>query len=650
MDTGTNPILESSLLGNYALGWQLYQSLEHPTPQDMRFAATCLLYLQQPNDAKQLLLRAINAGCNEANIELSIVYRMSNEIDICEKILTQLDKSKLSEFDLVLLAREWGITYYQLGRLSEAQASFQMAMNLATSDANAKILVPNMTYMLGMILSIRGYVSQAKNHFRQALDTPNQSGRNYALANHGLCQTYLGEFEGAQHDLDIALKESEQSPVIRPVLHYYLGQLARAQGDYPKALGLYKQSIDLSEAVGESETEFYAQIGASSICINNELFSDARKHLARARLLANGVKMLAYTNLREGALLVRSGQTRGLQLLQEAVTGFENLQLERETGWARLHLAEAHLRQGFESTAMLFIDAATDVRNALGIGAALTLELRGLPMVLEQILSLEMGSYAYCLREDWQAVKGQTTANLQIRSLGGVALNLNGQKVKLNAGLAVSVEVITYILSNPRSSLEQIISNVFAEKLPEAAKRYFHLIRNEIKQHIPGASIPFDETNRTYHFDLGETQLGWDYLEVSRQIVQGGSNNLKRALESYKGEFLISSESEWVLEKRATLEWNLLKFGIGVIEESFEKRDFKTCVESAERMLEFTKQSDNPEETQIVFDYLIRATFELKGPKIGLRELDRINKQFTREYGVIPAFLEKLNAKFQKAA
>ncbi len=650
MSTGTNPILESTLLGNYALGWQLYQSLEHPTPKDMRFAATCLLYLQQPNDAKQLLLAAIHAGCNEANIELSIVYRMSNEIDSCEKILTQLDKSKLSEFDLVLLAREWGITYYQLGRLSEAQASFQMAMNLATSDANAKNLIPNMTYMLGMILSIRGYVSQAKNHFRQALNTPNQSGRSYALANHGLCQTYLGEFEGAQHDLDIALKESEQSPVIRPVLHYYLGQLARAQGDYVKALGLYKESIGLSEAVGESETEFYAQIGASSICTNNEMFSDARKHLARARLLSNGVKMLAYTNLREGALLVRSGQPKGLSLLQEAITGFEDLQLERETGWARLHMAEAHLRQGCESTAMLFIDAATDVRNALGIGAAITLELRGLPMVLEQILALEIGSYAYCLREDWQALKGQTTTTLQIRSLGGVALNLNGQKVKLNAGLAVSIEVITYILSNPRSSLEQIISNVFAEKLPEAAKRYFHLIRNEIKQHIPGASIPFDDTSRTYRFDLGETQLGWDYLDVSRQIVQGGSSNLKRALESYKGEFLTSSESEWVLEKRATLEWNLLKFGIGVIEESFEKRDFKTCVESAERMLEFTKQSDNPEETQIVFDYLIRATFELKGPKIGLRELDRINKQFTREYGVIPAFLEKLNAKFQKAA
>jgi tetratricopeptide (TPR) repeat protein len=650
MDTGTNPILQSTLLGNYALGWQLYQSLEHPTPQDMRFAASCLLYLQQPNDAKQLLTRAVNAGCIQANIELSIVHRMSNDIEQSEKILSQINTSKLSEFDHLLLTREWGIIHYQQGKLIQAQTTFQSAIDMSSSDQNAKHLIPSLTYMLGVVLNARGYVSQAKNYFKQSLDISNQTNRTYALANYALCQTYLGEFDGAGRDLDIALKESEQQPVIRPVLHYYLGQLARAQGDHAKALGLYKQSIELSEAVGESETEFYAQIGASSICINTDSFSDARKHLARAKLLANGVKMLAYTNLREGALLVRSGQPKGLSLLQEAIAGFEDLQLERETGWARLHMAEAHLRQGFESTAMLFIDAATDVRNALGIGAAITLELRGLPMVLEQILSLEMGSYAYCLREDWQALKGQTTATLQIRSLGGVALSLNGQKVKLNAGLPTSVEVITYMLSNPRSSLEQIIANVFAEKLPEAAKRYFHLIRNEIKLHIPGASIPFDDTSRTYRFDPGETQAVWDYLEVSRHIIQGGSSNLKRALEGYKGEFLISSESEWVLEKRATLEWNLLKFGIGVIEESFEKRDFKTCVESAERMLEFTRQSDNPEETQIVFEYLIRAIFELKGPKIGLRELERINKQFTREYGVIPAFLEKLNAKFQKVS
>ncbi len=231
-----------------------------------------------------------------------------------------------------------------------------------------------------------------------------------------------------------------------------------------------------------------------------------------------------------------------------------------------------------------------------------------------------------------------------------MALTLNGQKVKLNAGLATSIEVITYILSNPHSSLEQIIGNVFAEKLPEAAKRYFHLIRNEIKQHIPGVSIPFDDITRTYCFESGETQLVWDYLEVSRQIAQGGSSNLKRALESYKGEFLTSSESEWVLEKRDILEWNLLKFGVSVLEETFAKRDFKNCLESAERMLEFTKRIETLEEHETVFDYLIRATFEVKGPKMGQRELDRINKQFTREYGVIPAFLERLNAKFHKVS
>ncbi len=650
MSTATNPILESAILGNYASGWEFYQSLEQPTPQDQRWAGLCLLYLQKTSNAKQLLLCAINAGCTEANIELSFVHRMSNEIDKSEQILDQLDKSKLSDFDLVMLAREWGIIHYQMGRLSQAQSSFRLAMDTALNNPSSQQLIPNIVFLIGSILNARGYASQAKIHFRQALDTPNQTRRSYALANHGLCQTYLGDFEAAQQDLDIALEQSQDIPVIRPVLHYYLGQLARAQGDFAKALNAYKESIQISEAVGQSETEFYAQIGASAIYTNNETFSEARKHLARAKLLANGTKMLAYTNLREGALLVRSGQPKGLQLLQEAVTGFEKLQLERETGWARLHLAEAHLRQGCESTAMLFIDAATDVRNALGIGAAITLELRGLPLVLEQILSLQTGSYAYCLQEDWQTLKGQTTANLHIRSLGGVALSFNDQKVKLNAGLATSIEVIAYILTNPHSSLEQIIGNVFAEKLPEAAKRYFHLIRNEIKHHIPGASIPFDDITRTYCFDLGKSQLVWDYLDVTRNIVQGGSSNLKRALESYKGEFLASSESEWVLEKRATLEWNLLKFGIGVLEESFEKRDFKSCLESAERMLEFTKQSQNIEESETVLNYLIRATFEVKGPKTGLRELERINKQFIREYGVIPAFLEKLNLKFHKVS
>jgi tetratricopeptide (TPR) repeat protein len=642
MNTGPNPILESIILGSYASGWELYQSLEQPTPQDQRLAATCLLYLQQPNNAKQLLLQAINAGCTEANIELSIVYRMSNEIEKSEKVLLELDQSKLSEFDLILLAREWGIIHYQLGRLSQAQTSFQSAMDIILNNPQAERLVPNITFMLGVVLNARGYVHQAKAHFRQALNTPDQTHRSYVLANHGLCQTYLGEFEAAQHDLEIALEQSQYLPVIRPVLHYYLGQLFRAQGDATKALHWYTESIRLSEAVGEFETEFYAHIGAISIYTNQESFSDARKLLARAKLLANSTKMMAYADLREGALLIRSGQAKGLGLLEQATAGFEGLHLERETSWARLHMAEAHLRQGYESTAMLFIDAATDVRNALGIGAATTLELRGLPFVLEQLSTLPIGSYAYCLFEDWQALKGFMPMNLQIRSLGGVALTCNAQKVKLNAGLATSIEVITYLFKNPDSNLEQIIANVFAEKLPEAAKRYFHLIRNEIKQHIPSASIPFNDSTRTYRFDLGELQLQWDCSEITRNITQGNASGLKRALELYKGEFLPSSESEWVLEERAALEWDLLKFGLGVLEKSFEKRDFKTCLESAERILEFTKESE------AVFDYFIRATFEVKGPKMGKRELERINKQFIREYGVIPVFLEKLNAKFHK--
>jgi Tfp pilus assembly protein PilF len=314
MITATNPILERTMLGNYASGWELYQSLEQPTPQDQRFAATCLLYLQQPNNAKQLLLQAIKAGYLEANIELSIVYRMANEIAQSEKILIQLDTSKFSDFDLSLLAREWGIIHYQHGRLTQAQSSFQSAMDIAINNPNAQSLIPNITFMLGVILNARGYVSQAKNHFRQALNTPDQTHRSYVLANHGLCQTYLGEFEAAQHDLEIALEQSQYLPVIRPVLHYYLGQLFRAQGNETKALYWYTESIHLSEAVGESETEFYALIGAISIYTYQESFSEARKLLARARLLANSTKMLAYADLREGALLIRSGQAKGFGL------------------------------------------------------------------------------------------------------------------------------------------------------------------------------------------------------------------------------------------------------------------------------------------------------------------------------------------------
>jgi two-component SAPR family response regulator len=307
-------------------------------------------------------------------------------------------------------------------------------------------------------------------------------------------------------------------------------------------------------------------------------------------------------------------------------------------------LAEAHLRIGNDATAMIFIDAATDVRNALGIGAAIALELRGLPFTLETISKLQMAAYSYHLLEDWRALKGNALNTVQIRSFGGAALTYNDQKVKLNAGLATSIEVITYLLKNPNCTLEQIISNVFSEKLPEAAKRYFHLIRTELKQNIPGLSLPFDDATRTYHVDLGELQLQWDLTEVTRAIGQNNSAGLKRALEWYKGDFLPSTESEWALEERATLEWNLLKFGLSILEETFEKRDFATCLQSAEQMLEFDKSNET------VLDYLIRATFEVKGPKVGLRELERVKKRFLNEFGGVPEVLERLSLNYHKVS
>ena len=622
----------------------MYRSLEQPTPQDQRWAGLCLQLLQKPKKAKELLLTSIKLGCLEANIQLAGVHRMLNEINQAEEILDALDHSKFSSFDQILMAREWGMIYYQVGQLAPANKALGLAWEMATSKSEAKHLISHISFMLGLVLSARGYVSQAKNHFDQALEGQHQTRQTYVLANRGLCLTYLGEFEAAQTDLELALEYSQHVPVIKPVLHFYFGQLARARGELSKAAWWYQESIMLSEAVGESETEFYAHLGASTIYIYQDLFSEVRRHLARARLLATGTKMLAYIDLREGAMLTRLNQEQARVLLDRAVIGFESLGLERETGWARLHLGEFHLRHGNNSTALIFIDAATDVRNALGIGAAISLELRGLPFVLETISKAQTGTYSYHLLEDWQKAKGTVLSNLQIRSLGGVALTYNGTKVKLNAGLATSIEVVAYLLKNPHCSLEQIISNVFSEKLPETAKRYFHLIRTELKQNIPGFSIPFDDTTRTYHVELSNLQLQWDVNEMTRAIGHINSSSLKRALEWYKGDFLPNSESEWALEERARLEWKLLRFGLNMLEESFEKREFETCLSSAEQILEFDKGNET------VLDYLIRSTFEVKGPKVGLRELERFKKRFLNEFGSVPEVLERLSLKYHKVS
>ncbi len=631
-----NSILESVIAACYDDGWRLFQSLPIPTPLDERWAGFCLFNLQRPLEARELLLRARGRGCEAAVIELATVHRHLGENETARAVLSSFDAARATAFDQALAAREQGVIEYTAGDLLKASESFEIAWAAALRSPEGSVLVSSIAFMLGRTLADQGHAQRALYHLDTALASANLGQRISILAVRTECLIYLGRFNAANDDLENALSAVHHSPAARPVLHYFRALLSRARGQYRDAEDVLRVATQSARDANEPETELYAELEACAVAACLDQPARARAHLSRARLLAPNVKARALVDWREGMILAFACDPRAIPVLERSLRAFEGLVLERECGWVRLTLGEACLRLGREAQAEEWLNAATDTRYGLGESAALWLELRSLRSVLEYLERLPPEAYPRVLYDDLCALAGGAPLQLGLRTLGQVGLLAGRDKLRLNAGMAVSAEILSYLLTHPGRSLERILADVFPDVLPDKAKNYFHLVRNEFKRAVRGASIPFDETTRTYAVDLGGLHLDWDRAELLRSLSLGGIEGLRRALKVYKGAFLPHSENEWAVAERTNLEWGVVKLGIEVIDQRFKDGEFSACLELTERLLEIEPLNE------AVSSYMVRATKALKGVMAAQCELERLEDRFISEVGETPPSLERL--------
>jgi two-component SAPR family response regulator len=269
----------------------------------------------------------------------------------------------------------------------------------------------------------------------------------------------------------------------------------------------------------------------------------------------------------------------------------------------------------------------------------LFIELRALPMALEVLHALPEGAYAHALLADLRDARGRVPVSLELRTLGGAGLMADREKVRLNAGMAVTVEILAFLMLHPDRTLEQVLGNVaFPDGSPERSKSYFHLVRNEIKSALPGVSVPYNSASRTYSVEFGGMTTLADFWEFERVLRPGDEAGLVRALDVYAGPFLPYSDSDWVLEHRERLEWGIVNTALRVLESLSAAGQFERCASLAERVLGIIP-------TDIAISLcLLRATRAAHGILAGRSMLERVQHRFLTELGEVPsAFVEGLH-------
>jgi tetratricopeptide (TPR) repeat protein len=628
-----HPIFQLSISGQAEKGWLLYLSLQNPTPEDDRWGGGCLEVLERFVEAKDLLLRARARGCVEANIGLASVYRQLGERSVAAQVLDLLEHEPLSAFDLAMANRERGLLRLFEGDLVGATHTLESAWEHAMQAEFGHLLRPAIGHVLAFVYQSRGSDVQAVHYYNVALEGANLNRRVRLHSSRALCSIYLGRYEDAEQDLVFA--ESQQVKAAMPTLAFHRATLHRARGQLEEALEHYLKSARLARAAPEPDTEFYAELGACAVETARDHLARARAHLARATVImsASGAKAKAILALRRGALLARGGDSSSLECLNSAVEQFTALGLERESGWAWLHLAEAHLRLQQTDSAQAALTHAADAYYATS-PSALALELPGVPLVLEHLGTRPEDDYARSMLEGWQGMRGLTPTEVRLVTLGAAEVRVNAQRVGLE--LSRTVEIMAYLLRHPDSTKDEILAALFPDTDPRRAANYLHQARVNLKEAVPSLQIMYDRTRRLYRVRCEAPRFSWDVDDLQQLLSTAQDNDIERVVKEFGGAFLPGADSEWAVTERDHLLWSIVKVGLQTLERWFEAGEYDKCLTLAEHLMQL--EPLNPS----LSEYLVNATLALEGEVAARRKLAFLGSRFLKEVGETPPELQKL--------
>ncbi|GAA0501170.1 BTAD domain-containing putative transcriptional regulator [Deinococcus depolymerans] len=635
----TDAPLHLILEGKYLQALEHVQGLSSPTPRDERWAGVCLLNLGRPLEARAVLMRAKGRGCAPAAIELTTTARLMGDLVRAQGHLARLDLAALGAFDRALAERERGVLRFAQGDLPGARDALEQAWEAAAASPHEQALLPGICQTIAYVCLDQGASSTALHYIGHALPYAHPAKRVALLTLQGACHLFEGDFELAGTCLAEAEAAVTLAPQQRPTLLYYQGMLYRYVGQPAKASALFHACTAASREVQALSTECYAELGACALCAECGDFAQAHLHLARAQAITGSSRLQTVIDLRASQVLIQDAPERAQTLLREVYAQLQALGLHREAGWASLQLARAAQVLGDETGLRGALRLAAQCRAATGDSRAVALELRATP---ELVPALEAaGPAGQLFLSDWQAMTGATPLHLNITALGAPSLVLDRVTVRPNASLARSVELLVYLTLKGGASLERVLTDVFPDRDPQSARVYFHLIRAELARIAPGLKIVFQRESRQYELETCGVRVTVDHLEVRRELTAGGIDGVTRALALYRGPLLPDSDSEWVREERDDLEWSMVRVGLELVEEYFERGEDQLCLDLAGRLLDIEPFNE------AIHTFLIRATERLSGTIAARQAMARSQAQFRDHVGEVPLTLKQLQITMQ---
>jgi tetratricopeptide (TPR) repeat protein len=640
-----SPIQRLAQSACYTEGWEFYQQLSMPSASDDRWAGICLWNLGRLEDARTMFTRAKRRGDTGALVGLASISRLLGLLDDCEAYLELAFDGSLSPDDWVRALRERGDLHMVRNHLKAALEAYSDARLEAELCKEAKVLIPMIDQSLGYTHHLLGNDRKAKELLDRAMLSTNPMFRLYVRATRILVHIYNGDTISAESEIFHQDFQNINSSLIQSLIFYAGGILKITQKNWDEANLLFNQSIEITEINGFIETEYLSKLGICKIHIGLGQFNQARAALKRAENLNVSAEYVAARDLTAGVLWTNLGQLeQAYEFLSQALEYYQTRELARELAWTHLHLAVWHLKKGNSEAAANSLEHVADIANSLGGTAFLMLELR----LISDLEALTAIATPYGLNALKPVLETNFVPEVEmplehrpvvrefyVRAFGQPLLLSNGKPVHLTS-TAKTLEVLAYLMLHPMSTLEKILTEVFEESDPKAARNNFHQIKHQLALSSNGLEITYDRVTRTYSLEAKTASLTWDYSEIMRLLSVPVDNDLNLALDLYAGAFLRHSSAEWVEEVRSNVEWLLVRTGLKVVQDLFERGDFDACRKMTERLRKVEPLDESLNEI------LVRATTELEGALAGRRTVAEVERTFGGYGEALPPTLKRL--------
>ena len=630
-----HPIFRDIQKGRFQDGLDFYTRIDHPTPDDRRWAGYCLFALDQLLPARDLLRRAVAEGCHAAGLELSLVLRYLGEHGEAARQLAAVPLDLLNPLDRVYAQREQAATQMEAGEPRVASETLERAWAelLTLGDAGLPLRT-GVSQLLGASHALLGRTARAAYYLGQALDQAQGARRVVSLHLRAQVQLYAGQITLARQDLEDAGRLLETLPGERAYHAYTRGLIERSQGQWDAAVAAFAQGSRLAQDGSDPATEALCELGQATVWTARGEAGRADAHLSRALALPASPWLTALIKLRRGHWLAAQGERAlAISCLEEARATFGTLGTLREQAWAELHLAAAQLPD--VPAVRQHLTQAARLRHALGSGAALLPELRLLPALGAFLTQLSSDDPLAVFLVDRQAAHCVTPLALRLQTLGESRLLVDGQPKRL--GMRRTLELLALLALRGPQSRSAILTALWADDDPRRATNYLHQCRKELAETVPGLQVVHERGSGLYRILSSDAPLSCDALDVQRALSGGVEDEQVQAIHAYGGAFLVESGSTWAEEEREGLEWSVIKTGLALMERWSAAGEYGKCESLAQRLLEIAPNDEG------LVEYLVQAVLQLRGPAAAQRTLHELALRATREVDELPAWHARLS-------